>query len=80
MGGRQDRLPLELFMQLPMSTSVQGKGRAVHETPQVVVFVKIGNPVLHLVCVKVGFHIGYLNVGLEQRKQFSDNKTQCRGR
>lgn len=55
-------------MQLPMCPAIQGEGRAVHETPQVIVFVKIGYPVLHLICVEIRFHIGYLDVGLEPEK------------
>lgn len=69
MGRRQDRFALELLVQLPVSSAVQREGRAVHESPQVVVFVEVRYPVLHLICVKVWFHIGYLNVGLQEGTQ-----------
>lgn len=69
MGCRQDCFALELLVQLPVSSAVQREGRAVHETPQVVVLVKVSYPVLHLVRVKVRLHVGYLNVGLEEGSQ-----------
>lgn len=64
MGCRQDGFALELLVQLPVSPAVQREGRAVHETPQVVVLVEVSYPVLHLVRVEVRLHVGYLNVGL----------------
>lgn len=68
-GRRQDRFTLELLVQLPVSAAVQREGRAVHEAPQVVVFVKVSYPVLHLVRVKVRLHVGDLDVGLQEGSQ-----------
>lgn len=68
-GRRQDCFALELLVQLPVSSAVQREGRAVHETPQVVVFVEVSYPVLHLVRVKVRLHVGYLDVGLQEGTQ-----------
>lgn len=68
-GCRQDRFALELLVQLPVSSAVQREGCAVHESPQVVVFVKVRYPVLHLIRVEVRFHVGYLNVGLQEGTQ-----------
>lgn len=65
-GRGQDSFALELLVQLPVSSAVQGEGGAVHEPPQVVVFVEVSDPVLHLIGVKVGLHVGYLNVGLQE--------------
>lgn len=66
---REDGLPLELFMQLTMSSAIQREGCTVHESPQVVVFVKIGYPVLHFVRVKVRLHVSYLYIGLGQKNR-----------
>lgn len=78
-GCRQDCFTLELLMQLPMSSAIQCEGRAVHETPQVVVFVEVSYPVLHLICVKVRLHVGYLNVGLQEGTQVCTVRYSARG-
>lgn len=62
-----------------MSSAVQREGRAVHETPQVVVFVKVSYSVLHLVCVKVRLHVGYLDVGLQEGTQVCAVKYSASG-
>lgn len=66
-GRGEDGLALELFVQVPVRPPVQGERGAVHETPQVVVLVKVGDAVLHLVRVKVRLHISDLDESLEGR-------------
>lgn len=78
-GRRQDRFALELLVELPVSSAIQREGRAVHETPQVVVFVEVSYPVLHLVRVKVRLHVGYLNVGLQEGTQVGTVRYGSRG-
>lgn len=78
-GRRQDCFALELLVQIPVSSAVQREGRAVHETPQVVVFVEVSYSVLHLVCVKVRLHVGYLDVGLQEGIQVSAVKNGSSG-
>lgn len=63
-GGGEDGLALELLVQVAVGAAVQREGRAVHEAPQVVVLVEVGDPVLHLVRVEVGLHVRDLDVGL----------------
>lgn len=64
-GGGEDGLALELLVEVAVGAAVQREGRAVHEAPQVVVLVKVRDPVLHLVRVKVGLHVRDLDVGLQ---------------
>lgn len=49
-----------------MSPPVQGEGRAVDETSQVVVLVEIGDAVLHLVGVKVRLDVCDLDERLQR--------------
>lgn len=49
-----------------MCSAVQGEGSAVHEGPQVVVLVEVGDPFLQLVRVEEWFDVGDLEVGLKQ--------------
>lgn len=65
-GGGENGLAFELFMQVAVRAPVQGKRSAVDEAPQVVVLVKVGDAVLHLVGVKVGLHIRDLNESLSK--------------
>lgn len=64
-GGGQDGLAFELLVQVPVGPPIQRKGGAVDETTQVVVLVKVGDAVLHLVSVEVGLHVSDLDEGLE---------------
>lgn len=66
MGGGEDGLAFELFVQVPMGPPIQSERGTVDETSQVIVFVKVGDAVLHLVCVKVGLHICNLNESLQE--------------
>lgn len=63
-GGGEDGLPLELFVQVPVRPPVQSEWGAVDEAPQVVVLVKVSDAVLHLVRVEVRLHIRDLDEGL----------------
>lgn len=63
-GGREDGLALELFVQVPVGSPIQSEWGAVDETSQVVVLVKVRDAVLHLVCVEVRFHVRDLDEGL----------------
>lgn len=69
MRGGENGLAFELFVQVPVCPSVQGEGGAVDETPQVVVLVKVGDTVLHLVRVEVRLHICDLDEGLRKVKE-----------
>lgn len=60
----ENGLSFELFVQVAVRPPVQGERSAVDEAPQVVILVKVGDPVLHLVGVKVGLHVRDLNESL----------------
>lgn len=60
-GGGEDGLAFELLVQVPVRPPVQGERGAVHEAPQVVVLVEVGDAVLHLVRVEVRLHVGDLD-------------------
>ena len=69
-GGGQDGLAFELFMQIPMCPPIQGERGAVHKTSQVVVLVKVGDAVLHLIRVEVRLHICDLDECLQEERWF----------
>lgn len=64
----EDGFPLVLLDQVAVCTAVQRERRAVHEGAQVVVLVKVGDPLLQLVGVEERLHVGDLEVGLEHKK------------
>lgn len=70
-GGSEDGLAFELFMKVPMCPPIQGERRAVHKTSQVVVLVKVGDAVLHFICVKVRLYICDLDECLQEERWFS---------
>lgn len=70
-GGGEDGLAFELFMQIPMCPPIQGERGAVHKTSQVVVLVKVGYAVLHLISVEVRLHICDLDECLQGERCFS---------
>lgn len=61
---RQDGFALVLLVQVAVCPAIQGEGSAVHEGAKVVVLVKIGDPFLQLIGVKVWLNIGDLEEGL----------------
>lgn len=63
-GRGEDGLAFVLLVQVPVGAPVQGEGGAVHEGAQVVVLVEVGDPLLQLVRVEEGLHVGDLEVGL----------------
>ena len=63
-GGGEDGLALVLLVQVTVGAAVQSEGCAVHEGAQVVVLVKVGDPLLQLVCVEEGLHVRDLEAGL----------------
>lgn len=63
-GGGEDGLAFELFVQVAVRPPVQGERGAVDKTPQVVVLVEVSDAVLHLICIKVWLHIRDLDEGL----------------
>lgn len=65
-GGSEDGLAFELFVQVPMGPPIQSERGAVDETPQVVVLVEVSDAVLHLVRVEVRLHIRDLDEGLQK--------------
>ena len=71
--GGQDGLPLVLLAELSPRAARSGEGRREHEAPQVEVLLEVGQPVLHLVVVKVGLRIRDLDVRLERGSE-SDSK------
>lgn len=64
MGGGEDGLAFELFMQVPVCPPIQSERGAVDKTAQVVVLVEVSDAVLHLICIKVWLHICDLDEGL----------------
>lgn len=62
---RQDGFALVLLMQVSVGTAVQCKGRAVHESAQVVVLVKVSDSFLQLVGVEERLDVGDLEIGLK---------------
>lgn len=66
MAGGENGFALVLLMQVSMRSAVQRERSTVHKAPQVVVFVKVCDAVLHLVRVKVRLHIRDLNECLSQ--------------
>lgn len=65
----QDGFALVLLIQVAVRSAVQRERSTVHEGAQVVVLVKVGNPLLHLVRVEVWLHVGDLEVGLKKKKK-----------
>lgn len=68
-GGGEDGLAFELFVQVPVCPPIQSEGGAVDETSQVVVLVKVSDAVLHLIRVKVRLHICDLDEGLQKSRE-----------
>lgn len=64
-GGGEDGLAFELFVQVPVCSPIQGERSAVDETSQVVVLVKVCDAVFHFVSVKVRLHVCDLDECLE---------------
>lgn len=71
MGYCQDSLSFELFVQLPMSSAIQCEWSTIHESAQIVVFIKIGYPVLHFVSIKVGLNVSDLYISLKNKNRLS---------
>lgn len=69
--GGQDGLAFELFVQVPVCPSIQSEGGAVDKTSQVVIFVKVSDPVLHFIRVKIRLHVRDLDEGLQKQRQLS---------
>lgn len=69
MGGCEDGLAFELFVQVPVGSPIQSERGAVDETSQVVVLVKVCDAVLHLICVEVRLHIRDLDEGLQKESR-----------
>ena len=61
----KDGLALVLLVQVAVGAAVQRERRAVHEGAQVVVLVEVRDPLLQLVRVEEGLHVGDLQVGLD---------------
>lgn len=68
MGGGEDGLAFELFVQVTVGPPIQREGSAVDKTPQVIVLVKVSDAILHLVRVKVWLHICDLDEGLQSEE------------
>lgn len=64
----EDGFPFVLLDQVAVRSAVQRERRAVHEGAQVVVLVKVGDPLLQLVGVEERLHVGDLEVGLEHKE------------
>lgn len=62
--GGEDRLPLVLLVEFTSWTSALGKGRGVHEAPQVEVLLEVCESVFHFIIIKVRLHVGDLDVSL----------------
>lgn len=67
-GGGEDGLALELLVQVPVGSPVQGEGRAVDKAAQVVVLIEVGDAVLHLVRVEVRLHVRDLDARLHKQQ------------
>lgn len=68
MHGGQDGVPPVLLMELSPRPPLQGEGRGVHEPSQIEILLKVGDPVFHLILIKVGLHKSDLYVGLEGKR------------
>ncbi len=66
MHGGEDGLPLVLLVEFTPRPSALGEGRCVHEAPQVEVFLKVGQPVFHLIVIKERFHVSDLDISLQR--------------
>lgn len=66
--GGENGLPLVLLVEFAPRPPALGEGRGVHEAPQVEVLLKVGQPVFHLVVVKVRLHVSDLDVGLARSR------------
>jgi len=76
--GGQDGLALELLVEVAVRAAVQCEGRAVHEAPQVVVLVEVGDALLHLVRVEEWLHIRDLDEGLRKAVRSIGKKIRSR--
>lgn len=65
----EDGLAFELLVQVAVGPPVQREGSAVDKTSQVIVLIKVGDPVFHLVSVEVRLHVCDLNECLQREAQ-----------
>lgn len=65
----EDGLAFELLVQVAVGPPVQREGSAVDKTSQVVILIKVGDPVFHLVRVEVRLHVCDLNKRLQPEAQ-----------
>lgn len=65
-GGGEDGLAFELFVQVPVRPPIQSERSAVDETSQVVVLVKVRDAIFHFISVKVRLHVCDLDECLQE--------------
>lgn len=61
----QDGVPLVLLIKFSSGTPIHSERCSVHEPRDVEVLLKVGNPVLHLILIKIGLHKSNLYVCLK---------------